>query len=617
MDTQDVLPFPEPEGDTWQVRMVRLPGWVGDDDPPYRPLIAIAASADTGLIGSSDLAPPAEAGPEMAQAAIESLAELVGNFPVAIEVDRPDFAEALADTGKARRFTVGCRDDLPLLAEPVRTLFREQARDEPFQAAIEVPGVTVEQLRGFAVGAATFIEAAPWRFLESSDVIEIGTPRPAPNVRFVSVMSATGELGLGFAERRDVLEGDHDPMDRIANDAVWSVTFDEPWEVPVREHDLWLDHGFPTGPHETIPAAVQYGPKRRIRRASPKMLAFFEGVFRAIAQTAEEEADSGAWSKTVSTSAGPLSLHMTLPDILDPPSETDSPPPFNPLRSGDALGKIQKLIDQKNFESEDELRAFLETEITGKELPATEPEGPEDEARELAYEAMDLAGRRGAVLAKKALKLDPESPIAHLALAIHTNDPTSAVEHYRTAVTLAEKALGPEVFADDVGSFWGLVETRPYMEARKGLADCLWAKGDRHEAVEHYADLIRLNPNYNQGVRDRLAPAYLTLGLIDQAEQLLEAFAEDPTGSFAFNRALLEFQQSGDADSSRHMLDQAIEANPHVPDILLGRSVMPAELPDGYSIGGPDEAIFYFLNADEAWGETPGALDWLESRIDG
>ena len=44
---------------------------------------------------------------------------------------------------------------------------------------------------------------------------------------------------------------------------------------------------------------------------------------------------------------------------------------------------------------------------------------------------------------------------------------------------------------------------------------------------------------------------------------------------------------------------------------------MPAELPDGYTIGSFEEAVVYFLDADEAWDETPGALDWLESRIYG
>jgi hypothetical protein len=347
------------------------------------------------------------------------------------------------------------------------------------------------------------------------------------------------------------------------------------------------------------------------------MLAFFEGVFRALAETTEDEMDTGEWKKTVSTSAGALSLQLTLPDILKPPSESDRTPSFNPLRSGEALGAVQKLIDQQAFESEDELRTFLETGIMGEELPTAAPEGPEDEARAMAIEAMDLPGRSGAAMARKALKLDPDSPVAHLALAIHTYDPETAVERFRDAVAAAERALGPEIFADDVGSFWGIVETRPYMEARKGLADSLWLSGDRQQAVEHYAELIRLNPNDNQGIRDRLAPAYLAIGKINEAGRLLETFAEDPTAAQAFNRALLTFRRLGDAEPSREQLDQAVEVNPYVPDVLLCRVQIPVEPPDGYTIGSFEEAIVYFLNADEAWGETLGALDWLESRIDG
>lgn len=63
-----VLPFPDPDpeprgSDTWHVGYARFPGWTGDQDRPYRPRLAIAVSADTGLIGSSDLVPPDVADP--------------------------------------------------------------------------------------------------------------------------------------------------------------------------------------------------------------------------------------------------------------------------------------------------------------------------------------------------------------------------------------------------------------------------------------------------------------------------------------------------------------------------------------------------------------------------
>ncbi len=40
-----------------------------------------------------------------------------------------------------------------------------------------------------------------------------------------------------------------------------------------------------------------------------------------------------------------------------------------------------------------------------------------------------------------------------------------------------ERALGPQLFEQEAGRFWSLVEARPYMRARLGLAQVLEALG--------------------------------------------------------------------------------------------------------------------------------------------
>jgi hypothetical protein len=97
MTEGQLLLFPDPEinGDTWQVGYVRFPAWEDDQDPPYRPVLAMAASAETGLIASSDLAHPEDTGPELAQSAVASLAETMGRRPAAIEVDDTVLVDAL------------------------------------------------------------------------------------------------------------------------------------------------------------------------------------------------------------------------------------------------------------------------------------------------------------------------------------------------------------------------------------------------------------------------------------------------------------------------------------------------------------------------------------------
>jgi len=620
-----ILEFPtkNPTGDTWQIAYTRFPGWVDDEDDgsPYRPWMVLAVSASSGKLGTSDLARQSGFTTELVQAAMDSLHEATGTLPGTIEVCDPELADALADMVKGRRIEVACREDLPLLAEPLRSMYRDFSKNEPYGSATEVPGVTIEHLRAFAEAAECFRLAAPWRHLESSDLIEVGAPRPAPNVRFACVMSEYGERGLALAEDRSFFETNaadsESAFDHLADRAVWSVTYFDPWEIPVLEHNAWLEHGLATDPDGRVPCAVQYGPKRRVRRASPKMLGFFEAMFRALAETSEDELDKGEWRRVVDTSHGRYDLSLSLPDVLSPPRrDPRTPAPHNPLRSATTLEAVHDLVLEQGIETREDLQAFLEKEIVGKELPRPRAEGPKAEAREIALEAMDTPGRRGIALARRALELDPDCAIALLALAERASDPELAVDRYREAVAAAERALDPEIFEEGVGVFWGLPETRPYMEARKGLADAFWLNGQRREAIEEFTEMLRLNPNDNQGVRERLIPALMAVGDDKAAKKLLKEYDDDPAAAPAFNRALAAFRVGGDTKAARDKLAAALEINPSVADMLLGRLGIPDQLPYGYSIGSVDEAVFYVMNAEEAWAETPDALDWLAEIVD-
>jgi len=145
-----------------------------------------------------------------------------------------------------------------------------------------------------------------------------------------------------------------------------------------------------------------------------------------------------------------------------------------------------------------------------------------DEAREIMYDAWEAPTRQRAVaLARKALEVSPDCADAYNLLAEETpKSLEEALELYRKGVEAGERALGKKAFKEDVGYFWGLLETRPYMRARAGLAQSLWEAGQREEAVKHYWDLLRLNPNDNQGIRDLLMPCLIELGRDEEAERL-------------------------------------------------------------------------------------------------
>jgi len=53
----------------------------------------------------------------------------------------------------------------------------------------------------------------------------------------------------------------------------------------------------------------------------------------------------------------------------------------------------------------------------------------------------------------------------------------------------------------------------------------------------------------------------------------------------------------------------------HVPSYLLGRKKMPRNLPDHYGSGDDNEAVIYVDGNREAWKATPGAIEWLATKV--
>jgi tetratricopeptide (TPR) repeat protein len=239
-----------------------------------------------------------------------------------------------------------------------------------------------------------------------------------------------------------------------------------------------------------------------------------------------------------------------------------------------------------------------------------------DAAQQIMYEAFEeTSPRRQMALARKALETSPDCADAYVLLAEHAPTRAESLEMYEQGVAAGERALGKERFQELEGHFWGFLETRPYMRAREGLANGLWEAGRRAEAVEHCREMLRLNPNDNQGIRYRLASMLLDLEMHDELERLLEAYQDDASAEWAYTRALLAFRREGDTAGARKALTAAKKVNAHVPVYLARVKPMPREAPAYVTLGGEDEAISFAAQFLSAWKETPGATAWLRKTL--
>jgi tetratricopeptide (TPR) repeat protein len=235
------------------------------------------------------------------------------------------------------------------------------------------------------------------------------------------------------------------------------------------------------------------------------------------------------------------------------------------------------------------------------------------EAQDLMYRAWETTGRQARItLAKRALAISPLCADAYVLLAEESAESLEEAKAlYARGVEAGELALGPKTFKEDVGHFWGLLETRPYMRARAGLAQALWTSGNRDEAIAHYREMLRLNPGDNQGLRYVLAAALLEIGDDEALQELLKAYDQDGSPYWTYTKALLAFRAAGATEQAGTLLAEAVRSNAHVPAFLSGGKELPKIAPDYITLGGEDEAAEYARDCGEAWRRTAGALDWL------
>jgi tetratricopeptide (TPR) repeat protein len=154
------------------------------------------------------------------------------------------------------------------------------------------------------------------------------------------------------------------------------------------------------------------------------------------------------------------------------------------------------------------------------------------------------------------------------------------------------------------------------MRAREGLAACLWNLDRREEALSHYREMLRLNPNDNQGIRYTLLSCLLKEAQDQEAERLLQAYQDDAAAMWLYSAALLMFRQDGASRKAHKHLQEALEFNPHVPDYLLGRRYLPPQLPPYMGLGDETEAVHYVASNGYLWRQQEGALAWLRQEID-
>ncbi|HPD31592.1 MAG TPA: hypothetical protein PLL20_16490 [Phycisphaerae bacterium] len=619
---------PQRLDEVWQGGLIRMHSWVTGEGPkPYHPWAAIWVAVKADKVGQPILLRPEEVDFSRAVDALVRFADdpcLGGYRPGRVQVRDKALAEYLQELLAEVGIEVECTDHLPVFDRVVDALGGAMTGGPSPPDALSGQGVTLEKMRAFADAAKAFYEAAPWNHLTDEDLIRIESPKPPPGMQVAAVLGASGRtFGLGFFSKPEELWAMHrvdDPGEWFAarKRGAWCLTFDGITRLPLGDADLWEDHNLPVAGDSAYPCALCHDPSGEVIRPNASVLAFLEGLLRALAGSTEAQIDSGRWTLTVETAAGPAEFTLSLPDLLKPPSHKElMDRGFTPDRRAleQMYAQMDRFLANKHFENVDEVNAAISREFVGKPMDPSQfpPRNALEKAQDLCYQAFDSIGRRRLQLARQALETCPDCADAYVLLAERTGDVNKAAELYAQGLAAGERALGPERFENDAGHFWGHTDTRPYMRARLGLAGCLERLSRNEEALDHYRELLRLNPRDNQGVRYLYLPLLMKMGLDAEAARFMKNSQDEPTANWTYTRALLAYRLGGDCSSARMELRKAVKVNPYVAGYLLADED-PDGIPESYSLGSREEAVVCASELRSAFAATPGALQWLKTQ---
>ena len=238
-------------------------------------------------------------------------------------------------------------------------------------------------------------------------------------------------------------------------------------------------------------------------------------------------------------------------------------------------------------------------------------------SQDLVYNAWECSDPDDAYeMLLEAVELDPTNLDAWLSIMDFADfELDERIEMLKTLVKVGEQKLGKKCLEEDAGYFWGLLETRPYMRVRSQLALRLMEAERLEEAVAEHEEMLKLNPNDNQGIRYGLLACYLKLKRLDDAQWLFSEYGDDVKygAIFAWGYVLERFL-AGELGDAKKALVKAEKVNGYAAAYFMGHRKLPKRIPGAYSLGSREEAIIAWNILRPAWQAYPEAQAWVKKN---
>ena len=291
---------------------------------------------------------------------------------------------------------------------------------------------------------------------------------------------------------------------------------------------------------------------------------------------------------------------------------------------------FSQFAEGQDFESEEELNEALHSymlQYNAQIMQGNRSNTPEtaDDFLELAEEADNQ--KKALKYAKQALKLEPDNIDAQTAVAVNSASTVEAtVEKLKAVYTSATEQIKEQglLVDDNIGHFWLITETRPYMRLLDTYADTLYNCGKMKLAAKILAEMIRLCESDNLGARYTLMHIYCHLEDEKSAQELAKKFPDDDSVQMLLPLSMLYYRLD-DLKKAASYLRKIKSTNEDAVDFFTG--IINGNLDDfidedeqspfGYRPYTMDEMLVEFEQHKMMYLSVPAYFDWAYRKIKG
>ena len=259
---------------------------------------------------------------------------------------------------------------------------------------------------------------------------------------------------------------------------------------------------------------------------------------------------------------------------------------------------LQEFLKNNNVENIDEANEKLQEFIKMYNNREIEYENtPLDDAYEILEEAQNAKNEKEAIkLAKKAYEKSKECFDAILFQCDLEENGIRRMKLLDDGLEFEKNRLTKEKYFDkeNIGHFYGIFETRPYIRGLVNKAEYLLEEGKISQAENVCREVLRLNENDNMGARYLLMAIYATL---EKENDMLKLYKKYPEEDLEMMFPLFAlYYKLGNDKKAKEYLNRVDKCNSNFVKFFKGTIKESKNVSSGYYSRGDSSEIFMYLN---------------------